>query len=56
MLDLINLCTLYKFENPEIVSYVQFQIDIDVRPIERFMNGEYNQHRMKKGILFCFLL
>ena len=34
--------TVYEFENPEIVSYVQFQRDLDVTPIERFKNGEYN--------------
>ena len=34
--------TVYEFENPEFVSYVQFQRDLDVTPIERFKNGEYN--------------
>ena len=34
--------TVYEFENPEIVSYVQFQRDLDITPIERFKNGEYN--------------
>ena len=34
--------TLYEFENPEFVSYVQFQRDLDVTPVERFKNGEYN--------------
>ena len=34
--------TVYEFENPEIVSYVQFQRDLDTTPIERFKNGEYN--------------
>ena len=32
--------TLYEFENPKIVSYVQFQRDLDVTPVERFKNGE----------------
>ena len=35
--------TVYEFENPEFVSYVQFQRDLDVTPIERFKNGEYNK-------------
>ena len=43
---MINLFTKdntgYEFENPEIVSYVQFQRDLDITPIERFKNGEYN--------------
>ena len=34
--------TVYEFENPEIVSYVQFQRDLDITPVERFKNGEYN--------------
>ena len=34
--------TIYEFENPEIVSYVQFQRDLDITPVERFKNGEYN--------------
>ena len=33
--------TVYEFENPEIVSYVQFQRDLDITPVERFKNGEY---------------
>jgi DNA-binding CsgD family transcriptional regulator len=32
--------TLYEFENPKIVSYVQFQRDLDVTPVERFKNGQ----------------
>ena len=32
--------TLYEFENPEIVSYVQCQRDLDITPIERFTIGE----------------
>ena len=32
--------TLYEFENPEIVSYVQCQRDLDITPIERFKIGE----------------
>ena len=35
--------TVYEFENPEIVSYVQFQRDLDITPVERFKNGEYNK-------------
>ena len=35
--------TVYEFENPEIVSYVQFRRDLDVTPVERFKNGEYNK-------------
>ena len=35
--------TVYEFENPEIVSYVQFQRDLDITPLERFKNGEYNK-------------
>ena len=35
--------TMYEFENPEIVSYVQFQRDLDVTPVERFKNGEKEQ-------------
>ena len=35
--------TIYEFENPEIVSYVQFQRDLDITPLERFKNGEYNK-------------
>ena len=35
--------TVYEFENPEIVSYVQFRRDLDVIPVERFKNGEYNK-------------
>ncbi len=35
--------TIYEFENPEIVSYVQFQRDLDITPVERFKNGEYNK-------------
>ena len=35
--------TIYEFENPEIVSYVQFRRDLDVTPVERFKNGEYNK-------------
>ena len=35
--------TVYEFENPEIVSYVQFQRDLDITPIERFKNAEYNK-------------
>ena len=34
--------TVYEFENPEIVSYVQFQRDLNITPVERFKNGEYN--------------
>ncbi len=33
--------TIYEFENPEIVSYVQFQRDLYITPVERFKNGEY---------------
>ena len=32
--------TVYEFENPEIVSYVQFQRDLDITPVERFKIGE----------------
>ena len=32
--------SLYEFENPEIVSYVQCQRDLDITPIERFKIGE----------------
>ena len=32
--------TLYEFESPEIVSYVQCQRDLDITPIERFKIGE----------------
>ena len=35
--------TVYEFENPQIVSYVQFQRDLDITPVERFKNGEYNK-------------
>ena len=35
--------TVYEFENPEIVSYVQFQRDLNITPVERFKNGEYNK-------------
>ena len=35
--------TVCEFENPEIVSYVQFQRDLDITPVERFKNGEYNK-------------
>ena len=35
--------TVYEFENPEIVSYIQFQRDLDITPIERFKNAEYNK-------------
>ena len=35
--------TIYELENPEIVSYVQFQRDLDITPVERFKNGEYNK-------------
>ena len=35
--------TVYEFENPEIVSYVQFQRDLDITPVERFKNAEYNK-------------
>ena len=35
--------TVYEFENPEIVSYVQFQRDLAITPVERFKNGEYNK-------------
>ena len=35
--------TVYEFENPEIVSYIQFQRDLDITPVERFKNGEYNK-------------
>ena len=35
--------TVYEFENPEIVSYVQLQRDLDITPVERFKNGEYNK-------------
>ena len=35
--------TVYEFENPEIVSYVQFHRDLYITPIERFKNGEYNK-------------
>ena len=35
--------TGYEFENPEIVSYVQLQRDLDITPVERFKNGEYNK-------------
>ena len=35
--------TVYEFENPEFVSYVQFQRDLDITPVERFKNGEYNK-------------
>ena len=35
--------TIYEFENPEIVSYIQFQRDLDITPVERFKNGEYNK-------------
>ena len=35
--------TVYEFENPEIVSYVQFQRDLDITPLERFKNVEYNK-------------
>ena len=35
--------TVYEFENPEIVSYVQFQRDLDITPVERFKTGEYNK-------------
>ena len=35
--------TVYEFENPEIVSYVQFQRDLDITPLERFKNGEFNK-------------
>ena len=35
--------TIYEFENPEIVSYIQFQRDLDITPIERFKNAEYNK-------------
>ena len=40
--NLFKGSTLYEFKNPEIVSYVQFQRDLDVTPVERFKNGEYN--------------
>ena len=44
MLNLITKDnTVYEFENPEIVSYVQFQRDLDITPVERFKNGEYNK-------------
>ena len=44
MLNLITKDnTVYEFENPEIVSYVQFQRDLDITPLERFKNGEYNK-------------
>ena len=44
MLNLITKDnTVYEFENPEIVSYVQFRRDLDVTPVERFKNGEYNK-------------
>ena len=39
---LLSFTRQHEFENPEIVSYVQFQRDFDVTPIERFKNGEYN--------------
>ena len=35
--------TMYEFEIPEIVSYVEFQRDLDVAPVERFKNGEKEQ-------------
>ncbi len=35
--------TVYEFENPEIVRCVQFQRDLDITPLERFKNGEYNK-------------
>ena len=34
---------MYEFEIPEIVSYVEFQRDLDVTPVERFKNGEKEQ-------------
>ena len=35
--------TVYEIENPEIVSHVQFQRDLDITPVERFKNGEYSK-------------